>query len=69
MNAVTTNLNKCSDIEQARDLWKSSLEKHAHLKKFRVKNKVSRCIRPDIRELIYKRDYIHKKAVQFSSSN
>ena len=38
MNAVTTSLHNCSDIEQAWDLWKSSftkcVEKHAPLKKF-----------------------------------
>jgi hypothetical protein len=59
-----------NDIHTAWNAWKHIFDEccntHAPLKTFRTKQVSNTFITPEIRSLMYKRDYLHKKAIQYS---
>jgi exonuclease III len=63
---------KFSNVDSAWYNWKRIFNKvsddHAPLKTFRTRSKPNSFITPEIRSLMYRRDYLHKKAVQYSDN-
>ena len=56
MANLETIFSKCSD-------------KYAPLKTFRVRNSKQNFITPDIRQLMYRRDHLHSKAIKYSNQS
>ena len=70
LSSTFTTYSTYHSVHTAWDKWKSVFlecsNHYAPLKTFRVSHVTSTFITPDIRQLIYHRDYLHSKAVKYS---
>ncbi len=62
---LTDSVNSSNNIDEAWKMWSTKVlgvtNKHAPLKRFRLKNRSNPWISQDIVKTMYKRDYLHKK--------
>ena len=72
-SVVLKNISFYSDVNKAWELWKTEFlyicNKHAPLKLSRVKQLSSPWLTNDILDLMYQRDYLHKKAIASNSES